>query len=77
MHIDAPIPPRYNLQMRATNLINLLILKEIPNVTSKATEPVHQGRFGLAAKFLRMNKMCTQYNIFAGAVIDEEMGKAM
>eukprot|EP00957_Ditylum_brightwellii_P090617 6901388-Ditylum_brightwellii.AAC.1 len=34
-HIDDPIPPQYNLRMRATNVINSEILEETPNVTSK------------------------------------------
>eukprot|EP00957_Ditylum_brightwellii_P102614 7821112-Ditylum_brightwellii.AAC.1 len=76
-HIDAPIPAQYNLRMRATNIIKLLIVEESPNVTNKTTEPVHQGQFSLAVKYLQLNKMCTPFNMFASAVIDEETGKAM
>eukprot|EP00957_Ditylum_brightwellii_P001583 124003-Ditylum_brightwellii.AAC.1 len=42
-HIVDPTPPQYNLRMRATNVTDSLILEETPNVTSKTTEPVHQG----------------------------------
>eukprot|EP00957_Ditylum_brightwellii_P172037 13097289-Ditylum_brightwellii.AAC.1 len=76
-HIDDPTPPRYNLRICATNVINSLILEETPDATSKITEPVHQGRFSIAAKLLQVNEMCTPFNMFAGAVIDEETGKAM
>eukprot|EP00957_Ditylum_brightwellii_P101034 7700438-Ditylum_brightwellii.AAC.1 len=76
-HINDSIPTQYNLWMRATHVINSLILEETPNVTSKTAEPVHQGWFNIAAKLLQMNEMGTPFDMFAGAIIDEETDKAM
>eukprot|EP00957_Ditylum_brightwellii_P103055 7853474-Ditylum_brightwellii.AAC.1 len=55
---------------------------ETPNVTSNTTEPVHQRRFSIATKLLQMkemykSEMYTPFSMFAGAIVDEETGKAM
>eukprot|EP00957_Ditylum_brightwellii_P102745 7830150-Ditylum_brightwellii.AAC.1 len=80
--VDKPPPPRYNLCMHANDSINSIIFEETPNVQQTTTDPVHQGRYSIAAKMLQIkeaykSKMYSPIGMFAGVVVDDETGKAL
>eukprot|EP00957_Ditylum_brightwellii_P056855 4310296-Ditylum_brightwellii.AAC.1 len=80
--VDKPPTPRYNLRMRANESINSIIFKETPNVQQSKHDPVHQGRYSIAMKMMQIKEtykfdMYSPIGMFAGAVVDDDMGKTL
>eukprot|EP00957_Ditylum_brightwellii_P112989 8615853-Ditylum_brightwellii.AAC.1 len=72
----AAAPRRYNLQERATHIINSVIIEETPNVTSTTLPPKHIGQYTEAMKHLIRTEHSPN-GMFAGAVIDPDTGKML
>lgn len=79
---DQPCRPHYNLRNRSQATAHGVIFEESPNVRTTEIEPVHNGKFSLAAKVLRVRKaykseMYCPVGMFAGAVLDPDTGKSL